>query len=236
MVQIAERINDLKQLINDTELMELVRANGSFEKTGFNPGDYGLGPFFRYTLDPRSFLLPWESREGYFRLKFRLVLELQPKGTSEELLVERIVNETWRLNRTYVYESALLTAAHASFGALEAEHGGDADFEQDNDLESPDQMGFNGLEAALVQVHTGDPLESLRRQRQTIENSLTRTRKALQDLQAPRADKTSIPAAAMALSFDELERGDQPAKSSAAKPGQHAPYRLREKRKPKSVR
>lgn len=67
----------------------------------------------KHGLLAKAALLPEESEEEFSDLADELLDELQPVGASELLLVDEIINLTWRLRRASLVESGLFVRERA---------------------------------------------------------------------------------------------------------------------------
>ena len=63
----------------------------------------------RYAFLSRELLLPGEDSKQLSKLRERLREEFKPKGPTEEILVQIMVSDLWRLGRLYRIESAILS-------------------------------------------------------------------------------------------------------------------------------
>jgi len=186
-----------------------------------------LAPFLESVLDPKFQLLPWDSSQEYAHLRFRLIDQLKPQGTVEQLLVEQILSGTWRLNRSYAIEKGILISPNLVI-AQERADWHDAELYLAYDLtdqrslgtekepEGPEQRTPEGRKKFVYRTSTidqglafirsaeGDPLARLQHYQKSLEESIYRALHELQRLQAAR----SIPA--LDLGFldvdDELKR------------------------------
>ena len=63
----------------------------------------------RYAFLSRELLLPGEDSKQLSKLRERLREEFKPKGPTEEILVQIMVSDLWRLGRLYRVESAIFS-------------------------------------------------------------------------------------------------------------------------------
>ena len=92
----------------------------------------------RYAFLSRKLLLPGEDSRQLSKLRERLRDEFKPSGPTEEILVQIMVSDLWRLGRLYRVESAILsgeTMVQADVPAVITESPPPRIFEEaDNDL------------------------------------------------------------------------------------------------------
>jgi len=63
----------------------------------------------RYAFLSRELLLPGEDSKQLSKLRERLRDQFKPRGPTEEILVQIMVSDLWRLGRLYRVESAILS-------------------------------------------------------------------------------------------------------------------------------
>ena len=132
----------------------------------------------KHGLTGKEVVLPGEDPAKFDSFRSDLIADFAPQGALEEILVEKIVTDTWRLRRVPVLEAALHKRGY-QIGAAEA--------------------GLNATDSAIATWSLGmyaDTFASLWRHEVALSRSLSRTLHELQRLQAMRAgERVPAPAA-----------------------------------------
>lgn len=223
----------------------------STETTAFSIDDPEVKRLLRRQFHPSVFVLPWENRKRFERLRIQLVSELKPVGVTARVLVEQIAGCIWRLERCYGIEAGITaTVSLALFGARVEEMGGEPSIPYDltnywpsvaEDVEgsSPTNSECNAridgqpecayrpslIDAALafMSINRHDPLARLQQLEKHINDEMHRALHELERLQARRRASSVIPTAALDLGYSDV--ADELKRRRAARNGPRPGHR-----------
>jgi hypothetical protein len=156
--------------------METVNKGGPKTEEGKNISKYNA---IKHGLLSREVFIEWEEKDDFEGLKKELYNALEPVGSIECLLTERVVANVWRLRRALYVETKTLEW-----------------YQNDYDL-------FDGMETNEAQQErksakkmlSNDSIETILRYETTIERSLFKALHELERLQAKRnGDNVPLPA------------------------------------------
>ncbi len=143
------------------------RTAAGKEKSKLNPLKHGL--------TAATVVLPFESADDYEALQQAVLNDLQPRNTTEQILVERFIHRHWislRLARTERGWLQAMYQAHLADGLRQAK----------NPKANPDP--YEGLALCMLQAHPDDTQDLLHknffRYRALIENDFQRALRALE--------------------------------------------------------
>lgn len=150
--------------------MEITNRGGPKTEDGKNISKYNA---IKHGLLSKEVFIEWEEKKDFEGLKNELYEALEPVGSIEHLLTERIIANVWRLRRALYVETKTLEW-----------------YQNDYDL-------FDGMEANEAQQErksakkmlSNDSIEIILRYETTIERSLFRALHELERLQAKRNGK-----------------------------------------------
>jgi hypothetical protein len=205
----------------------------STERPTFSNDDPGLKKLLERQFHASAFVLPWDRRDLYERLRIKLVRELKPVGVTEQVLIEQIAGCIWRLKRCYGIETGLAAASSLALGYKDAnEQGSELSIPYDltnfwpsaaENVEGssptksernvgsgsqPEQVFRPSLmdEAVAFKLSAkGDALARLQQLERHINDEMHRALHELGKLQARRMASCVIPTAALNLSYSDVE-------------------------------
>ncbi len=156
--------------------MEIVNKSGPKTEEGKNISKYNA---IKHGLLSKEVFIEWEERSDFEGLKKELYDALEPVGSIECLLTERVVANVWRLRRALYIETKTFEW-----------------YQNDYDL-------FDGMDAneaqqerkSVKKMLSNDSIETILRYETTIERSIFRALHELERLQAKRSgEDVSLPA------------------------------------------
>ena len=156
--------------------MEIVNKSGPKTEEGKNISKYNA---IKHGLLSKEVFIEWEERSDFEGLKKELYDALEPVGSIECLLTERVVANVWRLRRALYIETKTFEW-----------------YQNDYDLfDGMDENEAQQERKSVKKMLSNDSIETILRYETTIERSIFRALHELERLQAKRSgEDVSLPA------------------------------------------
>jgi len=204
----------------------------STKRTAFSIDPPEVKRLLQRQIHTSAFVLPWENRERFERLRIRLAMELKPVGVMEQVRVDQIAGCIWRLEKCQGIESGITAIVNLGlFAARVKKMGGEASTPYDlthywppdaEDVEGspPTKSERNGIDGqpectfrpylidlalAFISIDSRDPLARVQQLEKHINDVMHRAQHELERLQARRRAPFIIPTAVLDLDYSDID-------------------------------